>query len=1264
MPASSPVAAPTQKQDAKPTQTTLTTGQPGLGFAAPQVDLSLGDATYRPRQMTSDQVLYLQRTIGNRAVTQFLDHNAARPHALAGPPAHPFLVQTKLTVGPADDAFEREADRIADSVQRSAHKNVRENRREEDELPQPATDAPTISRVQRTAAPVGPDGGALAGDLESRIRRTQSSGSALPSAVRGAIEPQLGADLSSVKVHTDSHAVQLNRELGAKAFTHQNHIYYGAGQSPGDLKLTAHEAVHTVQQGAVRRTSDDGAVQRAMPTGVIQRKGFFDWIKGMFSKKKAAPTTKTTGEGTGKTGGEGTGKTTGEGTTTTAPKNVKDTTTVPTKTGTTEAPTGPDPELQDSIEYERRLGRYGFMHGKAVAAAKAVLDKMTSAMIGDFKEEDETQKTEIVKLYGSDSVDSAGQVGKNFDAIMGVLHEGNLRERMTALYNAMFGGFKSYLNTALKKGRWQELEAKGLNVTKLQRRKRQMIFTPGARDLYRNPYQKWDRKNLKSYEDFGPSMRKEVKGTSQRTVGELEEGENPIPLSEREKAFQFGDKEEGTDLKNEKLKWREGETNWQINDNNPWVKNAKQSLKMPVVAGPSGTMLRMFQLWEWLNKPTTPEDWRLAVLSWMLTSNDHTFHEMMMASADYGLPYKPGREAYMDVAPLSVMELRGNVAQGGLFPHEIAFKRMFDEGKMNLIMDDDAIEDATDELEGKQAKDVGALSGPAAAAIRLYTSFGYLILNPVLRGGPQGEAMIIKAIKEKDELSQFRGDFESGKLDVKTLIEQARRVIPLLMSSLEMLPDWKGHLYRGTASDSRFAFMGSSFKFDKLGSATMDIDVAKDFANNFNTGKYKYIMELDVTAGKDLREISEAAEDEVVLPPGSAFTITKRQKPTKDDPYYHIFMNQTGRGGRLLSLGERPVTPKDEDDSSTGTDEDDVILNAYYDKDDSVDAAKGYYFDEKDDFGEFEDLSDGWVDIVDYKDGTHYFVKKDEYDAFLNPVAKTKPTTENKPKPAPVTAYIAPDDDCKLTFQLMDPGEIQSHIECNEKPGWSMVTILDDEGSSDYFVKTPDLNTFLGVGTTSKTKTETQPKEEPETGLDPADYPAGDFEQDIKGFLTLPASLTEKGAYDTQVELFPGEKITAHVTDEMTQANGRCSVVFFGETYYVPLKMLVPKKAQDKLAVAKVVETNPTPELTSKTVEKEEPIEEEPLEEITPTMEPISFRGKDCLVYFEWEEWDMLEQQQGITGEMLKKLTPGQVETLAYEMGMEQETVQAKINSI
>ncbi len=407
-------------------------------------------------------------------------------------------------------------------------------------------------------------------------------------------------------------------------------------------------------------------------------------------------------------------------------------------------------------------------------------------------------------------------------------------------------------------------------------------------------------------EDFGSNMRKEVKGVTTRTTDEL----GDTGLSEREKAFQFADKP-NSDLKGETLKWREGATNWQINDNNPWVKNAKQSLKMPIVAGPSGTMTRMLQLWEWLSKPTAIEDWRLAVLAWMLNANDHTFHEMMLAAVDYGMPYRPGREAYMDVAPLSVWELRQNVAKDGLFPHEIAFQRDFDTGKMGDIMDEDAIEDATDELEGLEAKDVGGLSGPAAAAIQLYTSFGYLILNPILRGGPQAEAMILKAINEKDELSHFRSDIQSGKLDVKTLIEQGRRIIPMLVSSLEMLPDRSGHLYRGTASDSSFAFMGKSFKFDKVGSATDDIDVAKDFANDFNDGKYKYILELDVTAGKDLREISSTAnESEVVLPPGSAFTITKRQKPTKDDPYYHIFMTQTGRGGAKLNLGVRPNAPR------------------------------------------------------------------------------------------------------------------------------------------------------------------------------------------------------------------------------------------------------------------------------------------------------------------------------------------------------------------
>ena len=120
--------------------------------------------------------------------------------------------------------------------------------------PQPSlpTRLPSPPAVQRNT-PVGIEGGTLDTALEGQLNKAQSGGTRLPNKVRRALEPQLDADLSQVKVHTDRHANQLNRDLGAKAFTHQNHIFYGKGQSPNNLQLTAHETVHTIQQGAVHQ---------------------------------------------------------------------------------------------------------------------------------------------------------------------------------------------------------------------------------------------------------------------------------------------------------------------------------------------------------------------------------------------------------------------------------------------------------------------------------------------------------------------------------------------------------------------------------------------------------------------------------------------------------------------------------------------------------------------------------------------------------------------------------------------------------------------------------------------------------------------------------------------------------------------------------------------------------------------------------------------------------------------------------------------------
>ncbi len=89
-------------------------------------------------------------------------------------------------------------------------------------------------------------------DLESRLNSTKGSGSPLPDETRSSMESAMGADFSGVRVHTNSGAVQMNRELGAQAFTHGSDIYFNSGkydpQSRAGQGLLAHELVHTVQQ--------------------------------------------------------------------------------------------------------------------------------------------------------------------------------------------------------------------------------------------------------------------------------------------------------------------------------------------------------------------------------------------------------------------------------------------------------------------------------------------------------------------------------------------------------------------------------------------------------------------------------------------------------------------------------------------------------------------------------------------------------------------------------------------------------------------------------------------------------------------------------------------------------------------------------------------------------------------------------------------------------------------------------------------------------
>jgi hypothetical protein len=102
--------------------------------------------------------------------------------------------------------------------------------------------------VQAKPAASGTESFEAGEEVESRLNSSKGSGSPLPEAVRTFMEPRFGTGFNQVRVHTGSDAVQMNQDVGARAFTHGADIYYGAGQDPGNLELTAHELTHVVQQ--------------------------------------------------------------------------------------------------------------------------------------------------------------------------------------------------------------------------------------------------------------------------------------------------------------------------------------------------------------------------------------------------------------------------------------------------------------------------------------------------------------------------------------------------------------------------------------------------------------------------------------------------------------------------------------------------------------------------------------------------------------------------------------------------------------------------------------------------------------------------------------------------------------------------------------------------------------------------------------------------------------------------------------------------------
>lgn len=180
-------------------------------------------------------------------------------------------IQAKLTIGEPNDKYEQEADQVAaEVVQRMDEPESvqRESLPEEEEL-QMKPEAIQRELPEEEELQMKPQlqrqgvSGAVSPELEQSLNRAKSGGQALDPQIQAKMGQAMGADFSSVKVHTDSQADQLNQSIQAKAFTTGQDVFFRQGEyNPGSSsgqELIAHELTHVVQQ-----TGNTTEVQRKL----------------------------------------------------------------------------------------------------------------------------------------------------------------------------------------------------------------------------------------------------------------------------------------------------------------------------------------------------------------------------------------------------------------------------------------------------------------------------------------------------------------------------------------------------------------------------------------------------------------------------------------------------------------------------------------------------------------------------------------------------------------------------------------------------------------------------------------------------------------------------------------------------------------------------------------------------------------------------------------------------------------------------------------
>lgn len=152
--------------------------------------------------------------------------------------------RTRLPVSSPSDSHELEAERVADQVMR-----VAEPRSGRCACGGVCPECQSKQRVDRQSLSRVPSD-SFAPPMVKKV--LESPGDPLDATARSFLEPRMGADLSHVRIHTDSKASESARSIDARAYAFGNHAVFGAGEyeprTRSGLRLLAHELTHVMQQ--------------------------------------------------------------------------------------------------------------------------------------------------------------------------------------------------------------------------------------------------------------------------------------------------------------------------------------------------------------------------------------------------------------------------------------------------------------------------------------------------------------------------------------------------------------------------------------------------------------------------------------------------------------------------------------------------------------------------------------------------------------------------------------------------------------------------------------------------------------------------------------------------------------------------------------------------------------------------------------------------------------------------------------------------------